>query len=137
MAILSGLGKVYESAPVFRAEASYSARHSTEFVSFDLELEGVKSEYELIVLECEMLRAAMSKTIEAMAPELATHYPKAILPGPEKVLTFAQAQAILGISGEEERKLGAIMQEQGFELVALTQVPWKQRPFYNMRAQEL
>lgn len=141
MAILSGLGKVYESAPVFRAEASYSARHSTEFVSFDLELEGVKSEYELIALECEMLRAAMSKTIEAMGPEFAAHYPKATLPGPEKVLTFSEAQAILGISGEEslsgeeERKLGAIMQEQGFELVALTQVPWKQRPFYHMRTQ--
>lgn len=141
MAILSGLGKVYESAPVFRAEPSFSARHSTEFVSFDLELEGVKSECELVALECEMLRAAMSKTIEAMGPEFASHYPKATPPGPEKVLTFAQAQAILGIageeslSGEEERKLGAIMQEQGFELVALTQVPWKQRPFYHMRAQ--
>jgi aspartyl/asparaginyl-tRNA synthetase len=141
MAILAGLGKVYESAPVFRAEPSFSARHSTEFISFDIEMEGVKSEHELIALECEMIRSAMAKAVESVGPELLSHYPKATLPGPEKVLTFAQAQDILGItgeeslSGEEERRLGSIMQEQGFELVALTQVPWKQRPFYHMRVQ--
>lgn len=134
------MGKVYEAGPVFRAEPSFSSRHATEFQGFDIEMEGIKSEHELIELECEMLRAAMAKTITAMGSELLAHYPKATLPGKEKVMTFAEAQAILGISGEEslsgeeERKLGGIMQEQGFELVALTQVPWKQRPFYHMRA---
>lgn len=103
------------------------------------DVEGVKSEHELIALECEMLRAAMAKTLKAMGPELIEHYPAASVPGPEKVLTFAEAQEILGISGEEsltaeqERTLGAMMQAEGFELVALTQVPWAQRPFYHMK----
>lgn len=137
MAILAGLGKVYESAPVFRAEPSFSSRHATEFVSFDVELEGVTHEEELIALECAMIRHAMRATLAAMGPELVEHYPAAVVPGPEKVLTFAQAQALLGVEGEEsltaeqERTLGAMMVKEGFELVALTQVPWKQRPFYH------
>ena len=139
MAIAAGFAKIYESAPVFRAEPSFSSRHATEFVSFDVELEGVKSEHKLIALECSMIREAMGKTIHAMGQELASFYPKAIVPGPEKVMTFAHAQEILGLQGdeslsaEEERRLGAIMAEQGHELVAITQVPWKQRPFYHMK----
>jgi aspartyl/asparaginyl-tRNA synthetase len=66
MAILAGLGKVYEAGPVFRAEPSFSSRHATEFQGLDIEKEGVKSEYELVALECEMLRAGMAKTIAAM-----------------------------------------------------------------------
>lgn len=139
ISILAGFGKIYEVGPVFRAERSFSSRHATEFQGLDVEMEGVKSEHELIALECEMLRAAMAKTLKAMGPELIEHYPAASVPGPEKVLTFAEAQEILGISGEgsltaeQERTLGVMMQAEGFELVALTQVPWAQRPFYHMK----
>lgn len=139
MAILSGLGRVYECAPVFRAEKSFSSRHSVEFISWDQEIEGVRSEHELVSMECEMLRSAMGRTIVDMGPELAALYPAATAPGREMVLMFREAQALLGIAGDEslsaeqERKLGTIMGEQGFELVALTQVPWAQRPFYHMK----
>lgn len=142
MAIVAGLGKVYECAPVFRAEPSFSARHATEFVSFDVEMEGARTEHELIALECEMLRSAMGRTIEALGAELAAHYPKATLPGEPAILEFSEARALLGTSGEEalsaeeERRLGEIMRERGFELVALTRVPWSQRPFYHMREGE-
>lgn len=139
MAIIAGLGKIYESAPVFRAEPSFSSRHATEFVSFDVELEGITHEHELIALECAMVRHAMQTTLTAMGAELLEHYPQAVVPGPEKVMTFGEAQALLGLTGEEsltaeqERTLGAMMAKEGFELVALTQVPWKQRPFYHMK----
>lgn len=139
MAIISGLGKIYEIGAVYRQEPSHSARHAAEFVGFDIEIEGVKSEVELVALECETLRHAMSQTLAAMGPELQAAYPKAVAPGPEKILTFREAQALLEISGDEsltaeqERQLGAIMGAQGHELVAIVQVPWKQRPFYHMK----
>ena len=142
MAIIAGMGKIYESAPVFRAEPSFSSRHATEFVSFDVEIEGVTHEEELIALECAMIRHAMQATLAAMGEELLVHYSKAVVPGLEKVMTFAEAQVRLGISGEEsltaeqERTLGAMLSKEGFELVALTQVPWKQRPFYHHKAGE-
>ena len=86
-----------------------------------------------------MIREAMVQTQASMGAELLAQYPKATIPGPVKILTFRQAQALLGLTGEEslsaeeERRLGAMMAEDGHELVALTQVPWKQRPFYLMK----
>lgn len=68
--------------------------------------------------------------LAVVGPERATHYPKTTLPGAEKEMTLAEAQSILGISGEEsltgeqeqERQLGAVMMTHGFELLALNQV---------------
>lgn len=139
MAILSGLEKVFEIAPVFRAEPSFSSRHATEFISVDIEMEGVKSEAELIEFECAMLMAALASVSARMGPELLTHYPSAVAPTKFAVLEFAQAQAMLGQGATEpmtaahERELGALMQAKGVELVALSQVPYSQRPFYHMR----
>ncbi len=133
------LGKIYEIGPVFRAEPSHGSRHATEFMSFDVEWVGVRSEVELVELECAMLMEALASTISALGQELVGFYPKATMPAPVKILTFREAQALLGITGEEslsaeeERRLGALMEERGHELVALTQVPWKQRPFYHMK----
>ena len=73
MLIISGAGKIYESASAFRTEKSYSTCHQTEFVSFDLELEGVKSKVELVELECEMLGEAIKATLASMGPELMAH----------------------------------------------------------------
>jgi len=142
IAIMAGLGKIYEVGPVFRAEPSFSSRHATEFVSFDVELEGVTCEHDLIDLECAMITQALQKVVAALGPELALHYPRASVPSACMTLEFAEAQAMLGLTGdeslsaEEERRLGAMLQEQGHDLVALTRVPWKQRPFYHMREGE-
>lgn len=139
MAIMSGLEKVFEIGSVFRAEPSFSSRHATEFVSVDVEIEGIKCALELIEFECAMLIAALASVGERMGPELLAHYPMATAPGAFVVLEYAQAQALLGqkatepMSAANERELGAIMQDKGAELVALTHVPYKQRPFYHMQ----
>lgn len=63
MAILAGLGKVYEVGQVYRSEPSQTSRPATEFQRMDIKMEGVKSESELVALKCAMLRAAMAKTL--------------------------------------------------------------------------
>lgn len=142
IAIMAGLGKIYEVGPVFRAEPSFSSRHATEFVSFDVELEGVTSEHAIIDLECAMITQALQNVVATLGPELVLHYPRASVPSSCVTLEFAEAQAMLGLGGdeslsaEEERRLGAMLREQGHDLVALTRVPWKQRPFYHMREGE-
>jgi aspartyl/asparaginyl-tRNA synthetase len=139
MAIVSGLEKVFEIGPVFRAEQSFSSRHATEFISVDVEMEGVSTAEELVAFECAMLIQSLTQVCKTLGTELSTHFPAATVPASHAVLKFAEAQAMLGLSGEEalnaaqEKELGQLMQARGVELLALTAVPYRQRPFYHMR----
>jgi len=38
MAMAAGLDKIFEIAPVFRANPSFTSRHDTEFISIDMEV---------------------------------------------------------------------------------------------------
>ena len=43
MAMASGLERIFEVGPVFRAEKSYTSKHTTEFTGFDLEFSYIES----------------------------------------------------------------------------------------------
>ena len=43
MAMASGFDKIFEVGPVFRAEKSYTNRHTTEFTGFDIEISYINS----------------------------------------------------------------------------------------------
>ena len=64
MAIASGLERVFEVAPAFRAENSNTNRHCTEFTSFDLEFAYINSYEDVMHLEEEMLTYALGKLKE-------------------------------------------------------------------------
>lgn len=76
-----GAGKIYESASAFTVKPLFSSRHQTESVTFDVELEGVKSEVGLAELECGMFREDMVQTQVLIGAELLAQYPKATIPG--------------------------------------------------------
>jgi aspartyl-tRNA synthetase len=61
MAMASGLEKVFEVAPAFRAENSNSYRHATEFTSFDLEWSYIDSYKDVLLFEQELLTYALGK----------------------------------------------------------------------------
>ena len=64
MAIASGLERVFEVAPAFRAENSNTNRHCTEFTSFDLEFAYINSFEDVMHMEEEMLTYALKKLKE-------------------------------------------------------------------------
>ena len=64
MAMASGLNKIFEVAPCFRAENSNTSRHATEFTSFDVEFSYIDSYEDVMNLEAEMLAYAIEKTNE-------------------------------------------------------------------------
>ena len=43
MAMASGFDRIFEVGPVFRAEKSYTSKHTTEFTGFDLEFSYIDS----------------------------------------------------------------------------------------------
>lgn len=61
MAIASGIERVFEVAPAFRAENSNTNRHCTEFTSFDVEMAYIDSYYDVMRFEQELLTYALGK----------------------------------------------------------------------------
>ena len=55
MAMASGMSKVFEVGPCFRAENSNTNKHATEFTSFDVEFSYINSFDDVMTLESEML----------------------------------------------------------------------------------
>ena len=70
MAIASGLERVFELAPSFRAENSNTNRHATEFTSLDLEFAYINDYQDVMDMEEDLLIAGLSKVKEAYGEEI-------------------------------------------------------------------
>ena len=75
MAMASGLDRIFESGPVFRAEKSYTNKHATEFTGFDLEFSYVTSCEEVMHMEEELLAYAFARVAERHGEDIATSTP--------------------------------------------------------------
>jgi len=100
MLITSDFDRVFEIAPVFRAEKSYTHRHLTEFVGLDLEMVFEEHYHEVLELIEEMFMFIFKGFEERFAKEIETvrylHYMFMI-----NLLqtTFSLCQAIRASSG--------------------------------------
>ncbi|GHU51215.1 hypothetical protein FACS189459_6580 [Bacilli bacterium] len=70
MAIASGLERIFETGPVFRAEKSHTNKHATEFSGFDLEFTNINGVEDVMNMEAELLRYAIKKTKEKYGEEI-------------------------------------------------------------------
>ncbi len=137
--------RVYEIAPVFRAEKHDTSRHINEYTSVDFEMGFLESFYEIMELETELLRGALVFLKENYAPELALL--NARLPDLVRVpcIRFMEAKELLettcgmeitdfeDFSPEEEKQLSAEIEKQtGSEFVFVTHYKSSKRPFYAM-----
>ncbi len=65
MAMAAGFERVFEVAPVFRAEKSHTSKHATEFTGFDLEFSYVESFEDVMKLEEDLI----TYMLEQLAPK--------------------------------------------------------------------
>lgn len=70
MAISSGLERVFEVGPVFRAENSNTYRHATEFTSFDIEFAYPENLDEVMSLEEDLLISGLKRVKEKYETEI-------------------------------------------------------------------
>ena len=70
MAMASGFERIFEVGPVFRAEKSFTSKHTTEFSGFDLEFSFIESFHDVMQLEAELLTYALGKVKEAYGKEI-------------------------------------------------------------------
>ena len=139
MAMAAGLEKVFTFGPVFRAEASFTNRHLTEFTGWDFELSYINSHSQIIEIEERII----SKSFEYVKNNLDIDIEVPETPFPQ--LTMAEAKEKLRKEGiksekdydlnpEEERSLSKIIKEEkGHDFVFVTDYPTEARPFYHMR----
>lgn len=139
-AVASGLEGVFEIAPVFRAEASHSTRHLTEFTGLDIEFAWCFEVQEVMQLEEEMLKYALSKLEPFKAAVRDTFGIELTINPSVKYLSLDEAKDILKEKGlilgkdqdlpdEGERLLYEIL---GTDLIFVYDYPIAKRPFYHM-----
>jgi nondiscriminating aspartyl-tRNA synthetase len=150
MAIMSGLEKVFEIGPVFRAENSNSNRHLTEFVGLDIEMEFKDHYHEVLNVICklfeymfEQLGSDKYKVLRDTVWEQFPAEPIKFLK-PSLRLTFKEAVELLKENGVNhdaftdmntvtEIKLGEIVKKKyNTDFFILDKFPTAIRPFYTM-----
>lgn len=148
MAQSAGFGKVFEVAPAFRADPSFTSRHATEFVSVDAELSWVDSHEDVMAMHEQLLAAALGAVKEKHGAEIAETFGVEVtvptLPFPR--IPLAEAHRILESRGytvpredgdldpEGERRLAEYVREElGHEFVFVTDYFTGIRPFYHLR----
>jgi nondiscriminating aspartyl-tRNA synthetase len=146
MAQPAGLGRVFEIAPAFRADPSFTSRHATEFTSVDMELSWVDHE-DVMRLHEELLTAALTAVAEKHGDEIRELLGVEVAPpAPFARVTLADARRIVAESGYEipradgdldpegERRIAEwAKREHGTDFVFVTDYATGIRPFYHMR----
>lgn len=150
MAMASGFERVFEIGPVFRAEPSYTSRHTTEYTGWDAELSFIDDHHDVMTANEEMVAAFIARVAEDFGPAIKQEYDREVvvptLPFPR--LTMAEAKAKLAaakvksdhpgdFSPEEERELSKLIKEEtGHEFVFVSDWPAEKRAFYHMRHED-
>ena len=151
MAICGDLERVFEIAPVFRAENSFTHRHMTEFVGVDLEMAFQQHYHEVMLLIGRMFMFVFSELPKRFASEIAVvrkQYPieEFKLPSggnfpvvqyPEAIALLREAGVEIGdfddLSTEIERILGRLIKAKyETDFYILDKFPLAIRPFYTM-----
>lgn len=136
--------RVFEIAPVYRAEKHNSTRHLNEYIGLDFEMGYIRGMADVMNMETAMLRYVMRYVKENYAYEL--DMLKAVLPevGAIPSVTFFEALDILGkahtqydLDPSDEAALCEWAQkEKGSEFVFVTHFPGAKRPFYAMDSRD-
>ncbi len=152
MAMASGLERIFETGPVFRAEKSYTNKHATEFTGFDLEFSYIDSFEDVMKMEEELLHYALTKVREKHGDEIVALFGEEYevkvpaLPFPRMKLAdvYAELEKRYGytvldelkgdLTTEAERMTKQLCKDMfDHEFLFITDYSAAERAFYHMR----
>lgn len=137
--------RVFETAPVFRAEKHNTKRHLNEYTSLDLEMGYIEGFEDIMAMETGFLQYAMDLLKREYAKELQIW--KVTLPKTDRIpaVRFDRAKELVSekysrrirnpfdLEPEEEFLIGRYFKEEyDADFVFITHYPSKKRPFYAM-----
>lgn len=136
--------RVFETAPVWRAEASHTTRHLAEYLSLDVEMAFIRDEGDVMDLEERLIRSMVAEVqgrcgpemtrLGAEAPLASEPFPRIELLAAREMLAERYGHATGGkdLDPEAERLLGRwAREEHGSDFVFVTRYPEAARPFYT------
>ena len=150
MAMASGFERIFEVGPVFRAEKSFTSKHTTEFTGFDLELSYIDSFRDVMRLEESLLAYALRAVNQAYGQQIRDAFGvEVVVPAtPFPVVTLAQLYDELEkefgytVPSEEKGDLTTdaerlsydwVKKKYGHEFLFVTDFGAEKRAFYHMR----
>ena len=147
MAMMSGLGRIFEIGPAFRADPSFTSRHATEFTSIDMEVSHIESHEDIMAIQEQLLQRGLQAVKDAHGDEIKALFdldivvptvPFPRIPITEAYKIIAERGHVIERGGdldpEGERQIAAHVAETfGHEFVFVTDYPSTVRPFYHMR----
>lgn len=141
--------RVFEIAPVFRAEKHDTARHLNEYTSVDMEIGYIKSFKEIMQMETKMLQHVMEYLKAHNKHELELLNVELPVIADIPSIKFKEAKEMIAreykreirdaydFEPEEEKLLCEWMKKKnGSEFVFVTHYPSSKRPFYAMESAE-
>jgi nondiscriminating aspartyl-tRNA synthetase len=148
MAQPAGFGKVFEVAPAFRADPSFTSRHATEFISVDAEISWIETHEDVMAMHEQLMVAGLTAVKEKHGEEIRAAFDVEVtvptVPFPR--IPLAEAKRIVAERGYEvpradddmdpegERRISEYVKEEfGHEFVFLTDYASSIRPFYHRR----
>lgn len=154
MAMASGIERIFEVAPAFRAENSNTNRHTTEFTSFDLEFSYIDSYEDVMDMEERLLVAGLEKVKEKYEDKIKELFgtevivPKRPFPRINLQDLYKELESRYGynipehdigdINAEAEKLTSKYaMEEFGHEFIFVTGFTKTKRAFYHMRKNDI
>lgn len=134
--------RVFEIAPVYRAEKHATSRHINEYIGLDFEMGYIDSMYDVMAMETAMLRYLMDYVRENYKNEIEILDADIPVVGDISCVTLLEAKEILGNKGsknkldlepEDEVELCKYAKEKfDSEFIFVTHFPSSKPPFYAM-----
>ena len=140
----TGLDRVFEIGPAFRAENSNTNRHVTEFISFDGEMSWIENEEQVMAMIEEIIDHVLTGLKERGAKQLALLGKEINVPArPYPILTYSECLKIVNDGGldlkdgddlgtDGEKIVGDHMAAKGCDLYFIAEYPEEAKPFYIM-----
>jgi nondiscriminating aspartyl-tRNA synthetase len=137
--------RVFEVAPVFRAEPHETIRHINEYVSLDAEMGFIRDHHDVMAVLTQVIRGILAHLQANYAPELAQLNVKLpVVPDEIPSIYFPEAQDLIlklhaedargepDLAPQHERWLGEWAKEQSnSDFLFVTGYPMVKRPFYT------
>ena len=150
MAMAAGFERIFEVGPVFRAEKSFTSKHTTEFTGFDLEFSYIESYRDVMQIEAEILTYALGVVNEKYGERIKEAFGIELivptLPFPvitlaelydalEKEYGYVPAEGECGDLTTEAEKLSFdwVKKHYNHEFLFITDYSAEKRAFYHMR----